>query len=124
MYVRWQRYEPKVPRHWGRKPLLKAVLVESVRIDGKPRQKHVAFLASIPIEDNETFPLTNPGFWYRATKRLNGLGDRLSRQDRAHISAALAEKVEGQLLTAAQLRRFEREAERRLSRLFAGFVGT
>jgi hypothetical protein len=53
MFVRWQQYRSQRPR-WlepdKRHALLKATLVESVRVDGKPRQKHISFLGSIALE--------------------------------------------------------------------------
>ena len=36
-------------KHNDKRARLKAVVVESVNVDGKPRQKHVAFLGSIPV---------------------------------------------------------------------------
>ena len=52
MYVRWQTYRSQALNFWhaennDRRARLKAILVESARVDGKPRQKHVAFLGSI-----------------------------------------------------------------------------
>ena len=54
---------------------INAVLVESVRVDGKPRQKHIAFLGSLSIDR-----IGNPPdrFWYDVATRLNR-GRRLSR---------------------------------------------
>jgi hypothetical protein len=40
-------YPPKL--RWDKeRARLKAILVESVRVEGKPRQKHIAFLGSMP----------------------------------------------------------------------------
>jgi len=52
MFVRWKqdKSQARDPYHRARKDnaaCLKAILVESVRIDGKPRQKHITFLGSI-----------------------------------------------------------------------------
>lgn len=61
MYVRWQTYRSQALNPWQRKgndkrARLKAILVESVRIDGKPRQKHIAFLGSFGQEGKERQP--------------------------------------------------------------------
>ena len=55
-----------------------AVLVESVRVDGKPRQKHIAFLGSIASDR-----LGNPGphFWFHVTSKLKRLGNRIGPED-------------------------------------------
>jgi hypothetical protein len=73
---------------------LKAVLVESVRIDGKPRQKHLAVLGSLPLDaitEHEGFPGSwhRHRFWRIATARL----DQFAPEDRARILASIAEKV-------------------------------
>jgi hypothetical protein len=51
MFVRWQRSRTQALIPWRcaktERTRLKAILVESVRVDGKPRQKHIAFLGSI-----------------------------------------------------------------------------
>ncbi len=61
MYVRWQTYRSQALNNWRRArndehARLKAVLVESVRTDGKPRQKHIAFLGSFGQEGKERQP--------------------------------------------------------------------
>jgi hypothetical protein len=55
MFVRWQQYHSKALDPWlsdrrDESALLKAILVESVRVNGKPRQRHIAFLGSIAID--------------------------------------------------------------------------
>src|SRR5580704_5731035 len=42
MFVRWQKYRNK--------PATTAILVEGVRVDGKPRQRHLAYLGSFRSE--------------------------------------------------------------------------
>ena len=58
MYVRWKKRE-RSRRGWHTEPpqLLTAVLVESRRVDGKPRQRTVAYLGSIRSDylDDATF---------------------------------------------------------------------
>jgi hypothetical protein len=99
MFVRWQQYRSQARDKRRRerndaRGRLKAVLVESVRIDGEPRQKHIAFLGSVSIDGRD-----RRRFWYDVTTRL----------ERKRIGAAIAEKVGGQLMTAAELKRFERD---------------
>ena len=53
MFVRWQTYRSQALWPWhaesnDKRARLKAILVESVRIDGKPRQKHIASWAASP----------------------------------------------------------------------------
>ena len=71
MYVRWQR-KKRVDRYkWGH--LLCAVLVESHRVDGEPRQKTVAYLGGIResfIDEREN---EHRAFWRHADKRLDEL---------------------------------------------------
>ena len=96
MFVRWQLYRSQALNHWhaqcnNERARHKAILVESSRINGKPRLKHVAFIASY-----ETGPLDLPtriGFWQRARQRLDQLDNRITPDDRRKIEAALARRV-------------------------------
>jgi hypothetical protein len=52
MFVRWQVYKSKAKEEWRRESKdkharLKAILVESIRVNGKPRHKHIAYLGGI-----------------------------------------------------------------------------
>jgi hypothetical protein len=103
MFVRWQTY-----RSQWRDDRLRAVLVESVRVDGKPRQKHIAFLGSIASDS-----LGNPGlrFWYDVTSKLKHLGNRVGPEDYERITASIAAKVGGRPMPEAELEQFERKCE-------------
>jgi hypothetical protein len=76
-----------------------AVLVQAVRIDGKPRQRNVAFLASITesaIAESGTrlsALLEHVQFWDRVDERLNRLGDRPTSEERRRVEAAIARRV-------------------------------
>lgn len=64
MFIRWQHYTSRALNPWQRNrnaegTRLRAVLVEAVRIDGKPRQRHIAFLGSIRIDQSDRLP-----FWH------------------------------------------------------------
>ncbi len=76
-----------------------AVLVESRRIDGKPRQQTVAYLGSIR-EGLVNLAIRRGYFWRDVTQILDGLGKRVSRDDRAKIEGRIAERVPA--LTAAE----------------------
>ena len=70
---KWPHRYARAPVRWVRH---KAILVESVCIDGKPRQKHVAFVDSYvqgetPEEIEHAHPLRRD-----ARKRLDQLGNR------------------------------------------------
>lgn len=90
MFVRWKR-SPLKKKPGG--DLLAASLVESVRVDGKPRQRTVAYLGSIAESD------TQPGgrsvlvrcFWRAVRERLDALALDAATADA--ILVKLAERV-------------------------------
>jgi hypothetical protein len=84
MFVRWQTYQGK------RRCCLRAVLVESVWVDGKPRQKHIAVLGSIALD---SLGAPEPRFWCEVTSKLKRLGDRIGPEDYERIIASVAAKV-------------------------------
>jgi hypothetical protein len=94
MFVRWQKYRSVAKWHQGEPPITrtKAVLVESVRIDGKPRLKHVAFIASY----DEDYRTRNEvgcrcTFWRQARDGLKQL--KLTPTQRRQIEALLAKRM-------------------------------
>jgi hypothetical protein len=114
MFVRWQRYESQALNSWwaernDRRARLKAILVESVRVDGKPRQKHVAFLGSIASDDSID-GTAGKRFWRDVTQKLERLGNRVSPEERERILAAIAAKIGGRP-TEAELEQFEARVE-------------
>ena len=95
--VRNERWTPLTARKRadgsiGQDVSWKAVLVENVRVDGKPRQRHVAHLASIPESAIEIVHQRRH-FWDAVHERLDRLGNRMSIEDRRQIEAAIASKV-------------------------------
>jgi|GraSoiStandDraft_11_1057310.scaffolds.fasta_scaffold1741540_1 hypothetical protein len=94
MFVRWQLYESKAQdetlreRRHARDARLKAILVESARVDGKPRQKHVAFLGSTCIDGGDRVR-----FWRKVTRVLERLDNRVTAPERERILAAIRAKV-------------------------------
>lgn len=103
MFVRWQkraRQWPKYGSHWNDDDTRRkdahwaAILVESVRIDGKPRQRHVAYLGSI-VESalTEETKCHRGYFWRDIKERLDRLDNRIPAKDRVAIEKKIAEKV-------------------------------
>jgi hypothetical protein len=119
MFVRWQTYRSQALYPWhpegnDRRARLKAILVESVRVDGKPRQKHIAFLGSIA---SNSLGKPGPRFWYDVTLKLKRLGNRIGPEDYERVIASIAAKVGGRPLTEPELEQFEREREQFLRSL-------
>ena len=82
MFVRWQKRKRRdgVTR-------LNAILCESRRVDGKPRQEHIAYLGAIDdvwLDEPRNDPQANLKryeFWEKAEKRLAPLANRLGTDD-------------------------------------------
>jgi hypothetical protein len=106
MFVRWQ-----ARKHTERSSYLggsddvhwRADLVESVRINGKPRQRHIAYLVGFTEQQLRAksvgkrrgkVRLRQQLFvWQSALDRLDSLGDRVSDVDRARIEESLAGRI-------------------------------
>jgi hypothetical protein len=93
MFVRWQTRtrrarafgrDPKTDTHWA------AILAESSRVDGKPTQRHIAYLGRI-TESAIELPAQRAFFWKEVTQQLDELA--VSKDDRARIEAAVEAKV-------------------------------
>lgn len=89
MYVRWQRKQRADSDGYG--ALLTATLVESRRINGKPRQRSIAYLGSIREGKIERVLSHHGYFWRDATKRLDLLD--MTRGQRDKIETALVSRV-------------------------------
>jgi hypothetical protein len=103
MFVRWQQYRSQalsslLRERNDQRARLKAILVEAYRVDGKPKQRHIAFLGSISIDKGDA-----PRFQHTVTACLDRLSNRVSPDDRQRIEAALVAKVGLKLLTPAEL---------------------
>jgi hypothetical protein len=108
MFVRWQEYKSRAKsrrlRAFRKKHgqhRLRAMLVETVRIDGKPHQRYLAYLGSVQADRRD-----RPRFWYDVTRKLDQC--RLSREERNRIKSAIAKKIGGKVPTKAALKKFER----------------
>ena len=90
MFVRWQtrtrraRAFPNTDTHWA------AILAESSRVDGKPTQRHIAYLGGI-TESAIELPAQRAFFWKEVTQQLDKLA--VSINDRVRIEAAVEAKV-------------------------------
>jgi hypothetical protein len=90
MFVRWE--VRKRTRRGGGGDVLIATLARSRRIDGKPRQQHIAYLSSVKVRYNDLATPAHPiAFWEGAEWALDQLD--LSRVDRDKIEAQLARRV-------------------------------
>jgi hypothetical protein len=99
--------------HWA------AILAESTRVDGKPTQRHIAYLGGITDSALE-HPAHRGYFWQEVMQRLDQLANRVLKDDRTRIEEAIAEKVPRltrQEYDAWLVSRAEAEAEFGIERL-------
>jgi hypothetical protein len=94
MFVRWQRREQR-QKHPGLRAEthLAAILIESVRVDGNSRQRHIAYLSGITEEKIVGSIGARSRFWRQVDERLQGLPTPLTDLERSRIVSALADKV-------------------------------
>jgi hypothetical protein len=86
MYVRWQKQQRPYNRlYWA------AQLVTIARVNGVPKQKHLAYLAGI-AEDSKGIAEARRTFWIKATAALDALR-KLKPEDRQKIERSLATRV-------------------------------
>jgi hypothetical protein len=91
MFIRWQRRDTS-PTKREHKMRLAAVLVESARVDGKPSQRHIAYLANI-IETEIDDVRRRCQFWERVVRKLDKLGNRVLADDRQKLEQAIGQRV-------------------------------
>jgi hypothetical protein len=116
MFIRWKsRTKQWWPGRADPDTRWSAILVESVRVDGKPRLRHLAFLGSITDQQIQAGQ-GDIRFWRSVYRALDDLGDRLTAKDRERIVAELADRVPR--LTGAQVERREREFAGELAAAF------
>jgi hypothetical protein len=117
MYVRWQSRKRRTAEfgfgksdvHWA------AVIVENIRVNGKPTQRHVAYLAGF-TESAVAIPAQQRFLWERIETRFDRLGNRISPDDRRRIKAALSEKI-GKPPTKKRRKQLDRKREQTLAKL-------
>jgi hypothetical protein len=123
MYVRWKKRESRARRGYVetvQNPdppvILTAMAVESVRVDGKPRQRIVAYLGTI-WERNIEHVWRRHYFWEAADKALNAM----PQPHRSKIEAELLAKVKRP--TEAEFEVFRLESEALTRAIRAAFKG-
>jgi hypothetical protein len=103
MFVRWHITNAVDPRY----DRMRAILIESVRIGGKPRQRHIGFLGSVNYQDRRDVE-ERWQFWRSAHRVLDRLGNRIQRDE---VEKKLAERIRP--LTSAQIQACEKQEEER-----------
>jgi hypothetical protein len=90
MYVRWQTRRRttrgEATAHWA------AVLVENVRVKGRPTQRHVAYLGGITEADATEDAGRRIQFWEKATELLDALKN-MPAEERRRVESTLAARV-------------------------------
>jgi hypothetical protein len=81
MFVRWRHRFDK----------LTALLVKSARVNGAPRQQHIAVLGSVPESGGRWRDRCE--FWEAVVNKLDNLPYRMSLAERIKIEDAIALKV-------------------------------
>jgi hypothetical protein len=111
MYIRWQSRKRKSQFGSYRDLELawRAVLVESVRVDGKPTQRHIGYLVGF-TESAIATPAQQRFVWDRIEARLARIGNRITAEDRETIIASIAEKI-GPPPTREQREELDRQRE-------------
>ena len=96
MFVRWQSRVRAKRNDWALREVgditWNAILVESVRVNGKPQQKHVAYLCSFSTRQAK-IPAQRVYTWEAMLYRLDRLSNRITPKDRKKIETAIASKL-------------------------------
>ena len=94
MYVRWQSRKLNKSTRWPKRGGVywRAILVENVRVDGKPTQRHIAYLGGI-TERNIAHekPAHRIYFWNGVEQKLAVLN--FSAKERTTIMQLIAKRV-------------------------------
>lgn len=110
MLIRWQKHKSGGRRYSRETTRVRAILVGSVRVDGKSRQRHIAYIGSFVAETLDVEARRD--FWKAANERLS---IHVNDDDRGKIEAALARRVPPP--TAAEEAEWQRQADESLQRL-------
>ena len=84
----WEKHKSGGQRYRRETTRFRAILVESVRVDGKSRHRHVAVIGSFVAETLDVEARRD--FWKAASERLSVY---VNADDRSKIEAALARHV-------------------------------
>jgi hypothetical protein len=85
VFVRWQEKDRGDTVHMA------AILAKAVKINGKPRQEHKAYLGGITKQDAKTNSNARCQFWLKAMKILDE--KKIAGEERVNIMSALATRV-------------------------------
>jgi hypothetical protein len=93
MFIRWQK---RISRSdWGKPDIAwNAVLLDPIRINGKPRHRYIGCIASIKqsrIDMDDA--CLRCWFWDHALEQLHQFSNQVNELDRKRIIAMLSEKV-------------------------------
>jgi len=88
MYIRWNRTKRSKKHNQNKGDLISAVLVESTRIGGKPRQRVISYLGSSC--ENLSYITIRWYFWQQVEKKLAGL--ELPEDDRNRIIQSIEKR--------------------------------
>jgi hypothetical protein len=114
MFVRWQSRQRnhasfgsrrRGDTHW------RAIVVESARVNGKPTQRHVAYLIGF-TESAIKIDAQRCHIWDKISERLDQLHNQITPDDRQKIEEAIALKM--QRPSAAEYKEIARDCVRLL----------
>jgi hypothetical protein len=123
MYVRWRlvRQRRRGERgYWNTPAAAHALLVENVSINGRPRQRHVAYLGVLH-KGGEQDVNYRAWWWHRISGKLDTLGKRIPLDQRPRIEAMLADKVRP--VTAEEITALELAQQAEIRALLGGSRG-
>ena len=93
MFVRWQKRKSR--SNWGKPDTAwNAVLLDPIRVNGKPRHRYIGCIASIKqsgIDMDDA--IRRCFFWDHALGRLHQFSNQVNEQDCKRVIAVLAKKV-------------------------------
>jgi hypothetical protein len=92
---------------------LSAMLVESKRVNGKPRQRHIGYLGGITVTQIDDLP-SRCVFWNAVTAAFDRLGNQVTPIDRQRFEAAIGARVprpSAKDYATVERERHERQAE-------------
>jgi hypothetical protein len=95
MYIRWQSRKRRRSQYgdWRKSDVhWSAILVENARVDGKPKQRHVAYLAGF-TESAIKIMAQRCHLWDQIDHRLDRLSNQITSDDRAKIETVLAARI-------------------------------
>ena len=96
MFVRWQSRVRTERNDWALRHVgdvtWNAILVESIRVNGKARQNHVAYLGSFSTRQAKS-SAQRVYTWEHMLERLDRLSNRITPKDRKKIEAVIASKL-------------------------------